>query len=174
MDRGSVMIHLKPLAMAALITQADTSRLDTTLMCMTSIYRTYTKASSTYDAETVKAIIDSLNKRWKKMAEKAAYILAVILNPYLRTDALDPQSKYRDFAEVWILFTDLYGRFFKGAYPPNGTRLELVDYLQHKGRYTAAKMFLQESLNDASSVVRLLIFWSARHAMTQLVGCADA
>ncbi|KAH9048292.1 ribonuclease H-like domain-containing protein, partial [Lactarius hengduanensis] len=73
--------HLHPLAIAANITQASTTRLDHVLTTLGNLYRIYSDAQLEDAVQT--KVLASLEKRWAA-ADQDPFIAAVILNPFLR------------------------------------------------------------------------------------------
>ena len=77
---------LKPLAVAILTLQADTTRLDTVLLTLGKLYTEYQQIYKDSELEVEKvsclAILSSLEKRWKP-ADQDLFVTAVILNPFI-------------------------------------------------------------------------------------------
>lgn len=106
-----VCSHLEPLAIAANITQASSTRLYHVLTTLANLYRIYSNLNSAEDLHVREKILASLEKRWAA-ADQAPFIAAVVLNPFLRADFLG-----RDIALTPIglcnMLKCLYWRVFR-------------------------------------------------------------
>lgn len=82
-----------------------------------SIYYTDLKEKDPADAPGCTAILESIEKRWAK-ADQDVFIAAVILNPFLKTNAFSPQANFLTRAGVLGLIKRLYRRFFSISETP--------------------------------------------------------
>lgn len=82
-----VKLVLEPLSIAANITQGSHTRLDHVLLTLGNLYRIYT--DPTLDHGIRAGILGSLEKRWKQ-ADQEVFIVALLLNPYLRGQCFNP------------------------------------------------------------------------------------
>src|SRR6266545_6015773 len=78
--------HLEPLAIAANITQAPNTWLYHVLTTLANLYRIYSNLNPE-DSGVHDKILASLEKHWRA-ADQEPFIVAVVLNPYLRGDFL--------------------------------------------------------------------------------------
>ena len=76
--------HLKPLAVAANITQAAHCRLDTVLLTFGFLVVQYRAMVKAEDLVGCAAILQSLEKRWLA-ADQDVFIATVIVNPLFQT-----------------------------------------------------------------------------------------
>lgn len=149
--RKSAQTHLEPLAIAANATQGDAARLDIVLLTLVNLYRIYN--DQVFDANIRRVVHASLEKRWRQ-ADQPIFILAVILNPYLRTRCFAPNSSYRTFATLWKLIDTTYKRVFETTESPNNAcRAAFREYLAAEGDWSDESMDLQYHRDTASKVV---------------------
>jgi hypothetical protein len=103
------------------------------------------------------AILDSIEKRWAK-ADQDVFVVAVILNPFVKTSAFSPQLPFLTLAGVLSLLTRLYKCFFS----PMETAEQLAantqllfsnvqDYFSGKGICADMASFSNSIDNDARS-----------------------
>ena len=106
-------MHLEPLARAANVAQAAFCRLDQILLTFgsLSIYYTDIKAKDPANSLGCTAILESIEKRWAK-TDQDVFIAAVILNPFIKTNAFSPQAPFLTRAGILGLMKRLYRRFF--------------------------------------------------------------
>ena len=129
--------HLKPLAVAANITQAAHCRLDTVLLTFGSLFACYRTMTGQDDTVGCTAILESLKKRWLA-ADQAVFIAAVIVNPFFRATPFAPGPHFIN-ARIKSLLASLYFRFFQSQ-PPTGFHNELHEYLMGEGRYSELEL----------------------------------
>jgi hypothetical protein len=92
------------------------------------------------DGAVCTAILASLEKRWAK-ADQSVFILAVILNPYIRASAFSNTSPYRTFDKLWELVDITYIRFY-GLHPNTEFRVAFSHYIRGTGDWNDEKMGL--------------------------------
>jgi hypothetical protein len=153
---------LEPLAIAANVTQANHARLDTVLITLGALYWTYSSAEFTEEVRTV--VHASLEKRWKAV-DQPVYIMAVIMNPYIRMDAFNSRFPLKFHADLWSDFWALYQRVNnikpgadgKAPAPPPDLRRALGEYVRREGVFTDEKMDLDGRHRGAEQQVCLII-----------------
>ncbi|KAI0762362.1 hypothetical protein C8Q74DRAFT_1206355, partial [Fomes fomentarius] len=78
-----IKMHLKPLAIAANISQSSSHRPDQVVITFTFLFKYFKGLTPPEDLPIRTAVTKSLEKRWSK-ADQDVFIAAVILNPYLK------------------------------------------------------------------------------------------
>ncbi|KIK99949.1 hypothetical protein PAXRUDRAFT_54287, partial [Paxillus rubicundulus Ve08.2h10] len=123
---------LEPLAFTSTITQLAHFCLDQSLLLMGFLYTEYTKLLEATTNKLIRAVLESLEKRWKK-CDQDVYIAAVILNPLYKTEpfAKIPQL---NFAGIFVLICKLW-QWIYGSPPPHEIFTELQEYIANKGLY---------------------------------------
>ncbi|EJD50445.1 hypothetical protein AURDEDRAFT_25545, partial [Auricularia subglabra TFB-10046 SS5] len=151
--------HLEPLAIAANATQSDCARLDIITLMLAGL-RHYFASTSGLNARAVAAVLTSLERRWAKV-DQDIFILAVIFNPYLRTSCFADASPFTVPMNLVQMAEAAFTRFY-GVAPCNDFQTQLIDYLTHRGTWTADAMKLkaQKQRAKASGVeVNLITLW---------------
>jgi hypothetical protein len=144
--------HLEPLALAANITQGNAARLDIVVLTLATLWRIFTKPDK-FDEDIQNAVLASVKKRWADTDQEVG-ILAVILNPYVRTSAFHPRSKFCDLNDKYQLFEKVHRRLVDPSGPPTNTRLAWCAYLERRERFSSTNMLLEEAIHEADSLVR--------------------
>ena len=144
---------LEPLAVAALVLQADGTRLDHILLSLGKLYTGY---RSIYNGSTdeeerycCSLLITSLESRWG-VADQDLYITAVILNPFVGQQRLCFNYAVPEWQHngLYIMLNRVYKRVFKEEAP--GSLLEeWTDYRRRQGVFTADKLQLQHFVDKA-------------------------
>lgn len=147
-----VKAHLEPLAIAANITQVQTTRFDHVLLTWANLYRIYPSADI---EDHVRVVLHaSLEKRWKK-ADQDVYILAVFFNPYVHG---------RCFSRTALSSNDLiniarrtFHRLFR-EHPSVDFVKGLLDYSKGQAEFSDEKMMLDfyKTLAERESQVRTI------------------
>ena len=133
--------HLEPLAIAANVVQADNARLDTVLMTLGSLYGTLSQ-SSLFDGPVREQLTKSLEKRWAQ-ADREVFILAVVLNPYLRTAYFNRRNPGLTEGALWNMLKHVC-QYMMGK-EPTFTLIEVfTNYLHCIGWYSDEAMALAE------------------------------
>lgn len=102
---------------------------------------TYTEMSLTDgDKASCQAIIESIEKRWKK-SDQAPFIAAIILNPLLKTTPFRPFSSF-SLADIHNLFKKLFIQFFPGEEPQLFT--DISNYLEGRGNFASMEEIISE------------------------------
>ena len=149
-SKNRVVRHLRPLGIAANITQSSFCRVDTVLLTFGHLVATYRKMNDPEDLPGCNAIIKSIERRWSK-ADQEIFIAAVILNPFYQTSPFAQIPQLRT-AEIIAMTTRLWKRFFRTDAPPNFA-LDLLDYLGKKGEYKNLDIMLNVERNRADKIV---------------------
>lgn len=148
--------HLEPLAIAANATQGDNARLDVVLTTLGTLYLIY--GDTIRFDDVVRAIMHkSLEMRWKNAGiERDLYLLAIILNPYLRLLPLRKNNPLFTRQGLWKMLERCYERTMQ-APVDNALHSAFTGYLSAVGEWTSDAMGLDtlQSLADrAVSAVR--------------------
>jgi hypothetical protein len=145
---------LQPLAVAANVTQGDDARLDTVLLTLANLYHEY--ADPRFPEDVRDAVHTSIEKRWKA-ADQAPFILALIMNPFVRLDVFSQRSPVAHFPTLWTMFSKLYARMYRleGSSPllPLGLRESLRAYLDREGIWSEEDMQLEYWQRSAAAKV---------------------
>ncbi|KAF8844642.1 hypothetical protein BDN67DRAFT_666973 [Paxillus ammoniavirescens] len=123
-DLRSIKRHLEPLAIAANATQSDFTRLDVVLATLVNLYRQFLEP--TLDLAVRTAVLASIEKRWAK-SDQQIFILALVLNPYIRASAFSRTSPYRMPDKLWDLARKAFLRFY-GVEPNMEFRAAFIQY----------------------------------------------
>lgn len=119
------------------------------LLTLVNLYHTYNNEK--FDPAIRNCIHSSLEKRWAKTGQ-TVFILAVVLNPYLRGDCFNDRSPFRTFVPVWDMVNRTYKRMF-GRDPPPGLRKQLQLYLTRSDKWTDELMGLEAYKQEAKAAV---------------------
>ncbi|KAF9237372.1 hypothetical protein BU15DRAFT_63247 [Melanogaster broomeanus] len=153
--------HLEPLAIAANITQSDCARLDIVLATLINLYRQY--HDPTLDEAVRTAALQSIEKRWAN-CDRPIFILALVLNPYIRASAFLRSSPYRFPDKLWDLARNAFIRFY--AVEPNmELQTAFTEYLHGMGAWSDSNMQLQEfnaATDREKTPVNLISLWCKR------------
>ncbi|EJD34363.1 hypothetical protein AURDEDRAFT_76251 [Auricularia subglabra TFB-10046 SS5] len=155
----SLKLHLEPLAIAANATQSDCARLDV-VGVMAANLRYYFATTLGLDRRAADAAIESLERRWAKV-DQDIFILAIILNPFIRTSCFADGSPFRVPMLVVQLAEAAFQRFYDVT-PCADFRAQLIDYLTSRGSWTADAMGLKTEkrrAKEAGIEVNLLHLW---------------
>ena len=106
-------MHLEPLARVANIAQAAFCYLDQFLLTFgsLSIYYQSIKMKDPANITGCTAIIDSIEKQWVKV-DQDVFIVAIILNPFIKISAFAPQVHFLMHTGVLVIPKCLYHHFF--------------------------------------------------------------
>ncbi|KAH9889016.1 ribonuclease H-like domain-containing protein [Cubamyces lactineus] len=131
--------HLEPLAIASNATQGDNARLDVVLVTLASLYLIYSDASP----------------------ERDLYILAVVLNPFLRLAPLRGNNLLLTHKALWQMFKRNYERMMQQR-TDNELYSTFLEYFKGVGEWSDKGMGLEEITelaNHAGKPVNLLEVW---------------
>ncbi|KAI0027258.1 ribonuclease H-like domain-containing protein, partial [Vararia minispora EC-137] len=140
--------HLAPLAAATNILQSDHCRLDTVLITLANLVRKFSSGR--------------LEKCWAKQ-DQDFFILAIILNPWIRVSAFAKDSKYRRGIEVVKLACNVYRRLFQRD-PDTEFELAVTAYIHRDGRWSDKEMRLARymPLGGNPATVDLVHVWKTQ------------
>ncbi|KAG1726294.1 ribonuclease H-like domain-containing protein [Suillus lakei] len=150
-----MLTHIGPLALAVNFAQAAHCRLDEVLIILGYLISKYLglleTTTSPDDQIGLRAIIDSLEKRWSK-CDQTVFIAAVILNPLYKAK---PFAQIRQFTTAGItsLLLKLWQRF-QSSPVPESLRKEILDYLQDRGDYECFSEWAEGERNAAETQQR--------------------
>lgn len=139
---------MEPLAISSHVLQASGLRLDQVVLTLANLHRIYSQPR--VEAAVRRAVVDSLEKRWKA-ADQEVFILAVLFNPFYRTTAFSDRQLGR--ADLAHMCRRAYERFLR---KPVSMLFwsAFHDYLDGKGRFSAANFALDMHQIFAESTVR--------------------
>jgi hypothetical protein len=142
--------HLEPFTIATNIAQTDFACLHVILLTLANLYRIF--SSPEMDPAVRDGVLASLDKRWAN-ADQDIFILSLILNPYIRTDAFHTNSPFRTMRGVWPIFKAAY-LWMYDVEPDLECQTALSQYLQRLGNWTDEGMSLKEHETLAKKAVR--------------------
>lgn len=142
--------HLKPLAVAANITQAAHCHLNTILLTFGFLVVQYRAMTDAEDLVGCIAILKSLEKHWLA-ADQDVFIATVIVNPFFRTTPFAP-SLHFIITHIKSLPASLYLRFFN-LQAPDAFYTELHDFLMGSGQYSVIEVTCARHLRTAMHTV---------------------
>lgn len=145
-------MHLEPLAFAANITQATLCRIDTVLLTFGFLMMQYKLMLEPEDVGAVAAIIESIERRWKK-CDQEIFIAAIVLNPFYKTTPFSRIPELNN-ANIRTLLERLYARFFR-CEPPSEFDDQLSHYLQDTGEFQNLKVRCERAKASANLKVYL-------------------
>ena len=169
MRASSIKIEIEPLAIAVNATQADNARLDVVLIMLGYLYFVY--ADPTIYSDHVRhRIRQSLETRWAKCKDdRDIYILAVVLNPYIRCSAFRNDNPATTFQQLSSMLYKVYRRML-GRDPPLGLDTVFLEYVNELGEFSAEEMGLASAKAAAhQEVCRVSYFW---HTSSRMDICA--
>lgn len=135
--------HLEPLAIAANITQSNHANLGVVLITLANLFRIYS-GNNDFDRDASATICASLEKRWAKVGvEREIFILAIILNPYLRTRPFNSHNRTMVPGRLWDMVRRAYIRMYS-VQPDMRFRQAFGEYLQGTGEFSAESLGLSD------------------------------
>lgn len=134
---------IKPLAIAANATQADDARLDVVILTLGHLFFIYSDWNR-FSHATRDRIITSLEKRWSNCGDdREIYILAVVLNPYIRTTAFRRDNPATTFNSLYSMLTRCFKRMFQRDADPEMTTV-FSNYLRRLDEFSDEEMRLAD------------------------------
>lgn len=95
----------------------------------------------------------SLAKRWKAQ-DREIFVMAFILNPYIRLSCFPPDHPFTTFGIVWKMLVSIYKRMWHTTdVPDTEFRNAFKNYFFSTGAFSDEAMSLEELLEDARSKV---------------------
>lgn len=137
--------HLKPLAIAATVSQAVHICMDQILLIFALLLLRYSELTADDDAPVRTAMLSAIEARWKKV-DQDAFIAALILNPVHKTRALKKLPELT-LGGIYALFRWLWMRFYNDDEPPFELWLDVEEYMEGRGAFA--------SMNDMLIPVRI-------------------
>ncbi|PCH34787.1 hypothetical protein WOLCODRAFT_51179, partial [Wolfiporia cocos MD-104 SS10] len=104
-----------------------------------------------YEADITRVIHESLEKRWKQ-TDQEVFILAVVLNPYLRTKCFRSGNAAITEASLSAMLGQCYQRMF-GKAPDIYLFQAFTDYLHYLSEFSEDHMALEQLKQLAEKVV---------------------
>ena len=104
------------------------------------------------DAVGCQAILDSIEARWAK-SDQEVFVATVIVNPFFRMSAFRPLQCFNK-AEIRVLFTRLYRRFF-AVEPPHTFIEDTYNFLDGKELFQAIRSEIDYETEAATRKVSL-------------------
>ncbi|GAB1527731.1 hypothetical protein RhiTH_010919 [Rhizoctonia solani] len=133
-------LYLKPLAIAANVAQAPTTRLDHILIELGCLYYTFSRFAMNSAVQT--CVLNSLELRWGK-SNQDPHIVSVILNPYICLGVFHPQNALLNRSSLYGTTKRVFRRLFR-----KDNDLEMhkafMDYLDGKNEFHADRWDFQE------------------------------
>ena len=154
--------HLKPLAVAANITQAAHCRLDTVLLTFGFLVVQYRAMVKAEDLVGCAAILQSLEKRWLA-ADQDVFIATVIINPLFQTTPFASGPRFI-IARIKALLASLYMRFFQSEVPAS-FYTEVHEFLMGIKQYSELRATCVRHIHTSKHEV-CLTFISSKSADT--------
>lgn len=151
---GRVVRHLRPLGIAANVTQASFCRIDTVLLTFGHLVSTYLEMTDPDDLPGCQAIIDSIERRWSK-ADQEIFIATVIINPFYQTAPFSLIPQFRT-AEILSLMIRLWKRLIRTDPPPSFAQ-ELMEFIGKRGDYASLDIICNVERNRAEQDVCCLL-----------------
>ncbi|CDO68373.1 hypothetical protein BN946_scf184815.g20 [Trametes cinnabarina] len=135
--------QLEPFAVAINIAQADNARLDTVLLALGRLVQTFSNRA-TISENDGKNILGFIERRWEKIAhDREIFILALLLNPYIRRDCFNRNNPALTEASLWSMFKRLFRQVMQ-----QDADVEVMqafsDYLSRVGRWSDESMSLKD------------------------------
>ncbi|KAF8596432.1 hypothetical protein BDV93DRAFT_563314 [Ceratobasidium sp. AG-I] len=151
---------LRPLAIAANITQAADTRLNQVAIAMGSLYHAFTQPG--VPERTSTAVCQSLEKRWAK-SDQDTFIATVYFNPFYRHHLFNQAEPALHPLGLYTMLKRLFARLFPGESLVVGAFMQAnTSYAAGKGHFSDENMCVQEleEQNESNGVlVTLLRIW---------------
>ncbi|KAF5319230.1 hypothetical protein D9619_008286 [Psilocybe cf. subviscida] len=141
-----VVTHLRPLAIAANVTQAKHTRLDQVFVMLGKLVQEYQGLGNEHH-EVKHALISNIERRWGKM-DKDVLVAALFLNPFHKIDLFRINAERTSIAAMHILLSRLWRRFYKED-SPSALYNEVSAYMESKGVYGFVKSVCETRRKDA-------------------------
>ncbi|KDN35540.1 hypothetical protein RSAG8_11497, partial [Rhizoctonia solani AG-8 WAC10335] len=174
---NELKLYLEPLAIAANVAQAPTTRLDHILIELGHLYRIFRLYAP--NPAVRQCVLDSLERRWGK-CDQDPFILAVFLNPFIRARLFNPNNTSLNRSALYGIVKRVFRRIFR-----RDTGIDLyeafIDYYACRNEFNPDKWDYEESkeiYERAGKPVNLMEVWSGllahktpnsgRHQLTYL------
>ncbi|KAI8971257.1 ribonuclease H-like domain-containing protein, partial [Trametes punicea] len=150
--------QLELFAVAINIAQADNTCLDTVLLALGKLVHTFSNRA-TINENDGKSILGLIERRWEKIGHDCeAFILALLLNPYIRRDCFNKNNPALTEASLWSMFK----RLFHQVMQQNAdfeVRQAFSDYLSRVGWWSDESMSLKDWKTRAHTRVNVVRIW---------------
>jgi hypothetical protein len=103
-------MYLEPLAIAANVSQAPTTRLDHILVELGRLYHTFSVYA--LNPAVRQCVLESLERRWAK-CDQDPFILAVFLNPFIRARLFNSQNTSLNRSSLYSIVKRVFRRVFR-------------------------------------------------------------
>ncbi|KAF7794103.1 hypothetical protein EIP86_005233, partial [Pleurotus ostreatoroseus] len=141
--------HLRPLALAANMSQAVHIRPDQILLIFVMLYIRFGEFRDQDEASMRIAMLAAIEARWEKV-DQDVFIGAVILNPFHRTRPFKPLQIFT-VGGTFTLLERLWKRFFPRQELPISFWREVKDYLSQADDFTQMQSYAKQISHDAES-----------------------
>ena len=147
-----VIVHLQPLAVATNVIQGSNTRLDHVVLTLAYLYKLF--MNPLMEDEVRVGILKSLDKRWSKNVDHDVFLMALILNPYIRSQAFRPGNPQLVAASLYNMADRVYTRVLESR-PDAGFRAAFWNYLEYANEFTVERMQLKQYEADFQAEVRV-------------------
>lgn len=122
-------------------------------MTLTNLFWIFSNLALPIEETARNTILASLERRWYQ-ADHDVFLLAIVLNPFLRVGCFPLNSSLRSFSELWQLISRAYMRVFATHIPPDEIfRTTFCDYLKKEGRWADSVLDLDHYRTQAQHKV---------------------
>ncbi|KAG8791459.1 hypothetical protein FRC12_009168 [Ceratobasidium sp. 428] len=156
---AELKLYLEPLAIAANVSQAPTTRLDHILIELGRLY--YVFLHLAFNPKILKVVLESLERRWGK-ADQDSFILAVFLNPFIRGRLFNRENILLNRSALYGIVKRVFRRLFR-----RDNDLELyeafLDYYEFRSEFSPDRWDYQEqqALHErAGKSLNMINIWS--------------
>ena len=133
------------------MTQSSGGQLYIVALTLADLYRTYDNMKGMDDGVR-KAVLSSIQGRWKdKNTDQEAFILSVILNPYIRESHFNPKSEYSTPPGIYNLVTRMWKRIYR-CEPEESLETVVGDYIHRRDQFSDDEMQLDYHKRHLNSV----------------------
>ncbi|CUA69542.1 hypothetical protein RSOLAG22IIIB_08550 [Rhizoctonia solani] len=156
---AELKVYLEPLAIAANVAQAPTTRLDHILIELGRLYYTFSRFPM--NSAVMACILNSLGLRWGKSDQDPA-IVAVVLNPYIRIGVFSRRNPLLNSTSLYGAAKRVFRRLFRKD-NELGMHDAFMDYLDGRNEFHPDRWDFQElraSYEQSNQPVDLIRVWS--------------
>lgn len=129
--KDRLKIYLEPLAIAANVAQAPTTRLDHILIELGRLYYTFSRFAM--NPAVMMCALNSFELRWGKCDQDPA-IVAVVFNPYVRNGVFNPRNSLLNRSSLYGAAKRVFRRIFRKDNDFE-MREAFMDYLDNKNEF---------------------------------------
>ncbi|KDN35726.1 hypothetical protein RSAG8_11349, partial [Rhizoctonia solani AG-8 WAC10335] len=152
-------LYLEPLAIAANVSQAATTRLDHILIELGRLYNVFSRLA--FNPKMRDTALESLERRWGK-ADQDPFILAVFLNPFIRGRLFSRDNTLLNRSGIYGVVKRVFRRIFRKE-----NDLELykafLDYYEFRNEFSPDRWDYREQQavhDEAGQPLNLVDVWS--------------